>query len=334
MTSGPKTMHTHSVAPWAHEHVFLGEAHGANERRTWLVVGLTLFMMVVEIGGGSLFGSMAVVADGWHMSTHAAALAIAALAYRFASRHARDARFSFGTGKLGELAAFASAVILAVVALLIGAESLGRLFAPVAIRFDEAIAIAVAGLLVNLASAWLLSGGHAHGRHAHGVDKDHTPGDASAAQHGHDHDTNLRAAFVHVVADALTSVLAIAALLGGRYWGWMWLDPLIGVAGALVILSWSLGLIRAAGSVLLDIVPDASLADAIRGRLEVGGDRVCDLHLWRVGPGHCALVVSVVSDAPRPPRAYKARLEGLGGLSHVTVEVEPCPHHRPSGAAA
>lgn len=310
-------MHTHSLDQWHHGHVFLGESHDRHERRTWFVVALTAATMVVEIGGGTLFGSMAVVADGAHMSTHAAALAIAALAYRFARCHAGDARFSFGTGKLGELAAFASALILLLIALIIGYESVVRFFNPVTIQFDEAIAIACVGLAVNLASAWLLSDQDHH--HGHGDDTD--------GRHHHARDHNIRAAYFHVLADAVTSVLAIAGLLMGRFYGWVWMDALAGIIGAGVIVSWAAGLIRSSGAVLLDIVPNRKLAEHVRARLEIDGDRVADLHLWQVGPGHAALIAAIVSDRPQPPSRYKARLEGIAGLSHVTVEVHPCPHH-------
>lgn len=334
-------MHTQTVEAWQHPHVFLGARHDRHEKRTWLVVALTTVMMVAEIIGGTLFGSMAVVADGWHMSTHAGALAIAALAYRFARKHARDARFSFGTGKMGELAAFSSALLLALVAVLIGYEAVRRLFEPVAIDFTEATALAVVGLGVNLASAWLLFDGHhhhhghehgrghsdGHAHHAHDHDHDHHHHDDHDHHHHHDHDTNLRAAYVHVLADALTSVLAIVALLSARYFGLLWMDPAMALIGVAVILSWSFGLVRSAGAVLLDMVPDRHLAGTIRKRLEVGDDRVSDLHLWRLGPGHVGVIAAVVSDRPQPPAAYKERLTGLAGLSHVTVEVHRCPDH-------
>ena len=305
-------MHSHTLDDWKHDHVFLGDAHDRNERRTWFVVGLTATMMVVEIAGGTIFGSMALLADGWHMSTHAGALAIAAFAYRFARRHARDPRFAFGTGKMGDLAGFASAVVLALVALMIGSESAMRFFQPVAIHYPEATAIAVVGLLVNLLSAWMLGAGHDH-------DDD--------SQH-HDHDYNLRAAFWHVMADALTSVLAIMALLVAWSYGWSWADPAIGIVGALVIAHWSWRLIRDSGAVLLDAAPNRALGEAIRNRLEIGHDRLADLHVWRLGPGHHAAIVSLVSDTPQPVEAYKARLADLRGLSHVTVEVLLCndPH--------
>jgi cation diffusion facilitator family transporter len=319
-------MHTHSLEHWQHGHVFLGAKHDRHERRTWFVVALTTAMMVAEIIGGTIFGSMAVVADGWHMSTHAGALAIAALAYRFARHHARDPRFSFGTGKMGELAAFTSAVILALIATVIGYEAVIRLYAPMPINFYQATWLAVAALLVNLASAVLLFDHNHHDNypaHAHGPDRDR---DHVHERRGH-HDSNIRAAYIHVLADALTSVLAIIALLTGRFYGWVFMDPAMALVGVCVILSWSFGLVRSAGTVLLDMVPDRHLAGLIRKRLEVGDDRVSDLHLWRLGPGHVGVIAAVVSDKPRAPSAYKARLEGIEGLSHVTIEVHACEQH-------
>jgi cation diffusion facilitator family transporter len=333
-------MHSHSLDTWTHEHVFLGRAHAHNERKTWLVVWLTLAMMVAEILGGSLFGSMALLADGWHMSTHAAAIGIAALAYRYARHHRHDPRFAFGTGKLGELAGFTSAVVLAMIALLIGYESLIRVAHPQAIAYGEAIGIAAVGLVVNLVCAWLLRDDHTHHHHAH--DHAHHHDDHGHDHHEHDHhdhgqpthdhhrDNNLRAAYVHVLADTATSVLAIGGLLLARAFGWNWIDPVVGLIGAAVIASWAYGLMRDAGAVLIDVVPDRTIAQAIRDRLEIDGDRVCDLHLWQVGPGHQSAIISIVTDQPRPPAFYKARLAGLTSLSHVTIEVDPCPH--PHGA--
>jgi cation diffusion facilitator family transporter len=300
-------MHSHTLDDWRHDHVFLGAAHDRNERRTWAVVGLTAAMMVAEIAGGAVFGSMALLADGWHMATHAGALGIAAFAYRFARRHQSDPRFAFGTGKLSDLAGFASAIVLALVALLIGYESALRLIEPVSIHYPEAMAIAIVGLVVNLVSAWMLGAGHDH---------DH--------DHPHHHDHNLSAAFWHVMADALTSVLAIAGLGTAWAYGWRWADPVIGVVGALVIAHWSWRLIRASGAVLLDATPDRHLGEAIAARLEGGRDRIADLHVWRVGPGHHAAIVSLVSDTPRPVAHYKARLADIAHLSHVTVEVHQC----------
>jgi cation diffusion facilitator family transporter len=304
-------MHTHSIDPWVHGHVFLGEQHAQNERRTWIVVALTASMMVGEIVAGTLFGSMALLADGWHMATHAAALGIAGLAYLFARRHAKNSRFAFGTGKFGDLAAFSSAIMLAMIAMQIAYESVVRLFNPVTIAYSEAIVVAVLGLTVNIASAWLLQDSHHHGSdHSH-----------------HHHDNNLRAAYVHVLADAATSVLAIAALVLAMYFGWTWADPLVGILGSLVIGSWAYGLIRDSGAVLLDASADKNLEMTIRERIETKGDRVTDFHLWQVGPGHRAAIISVISDNPLPPKTYKRRLGGLRGLSHVTIEVEACPQH-------
>ncbi len=315
-------MHGRSPEDWQHRHVFLGTAHDKHERQTWFVVALTAGMMVAEIIAGAVYGSMALTADGWHMATHATALAISALAYRFARRHAEDARFSFGTGKLGELAGFASAIILALIALLIAYESAIRLFNPVPIRFNEAMLVAVLGLGVNLLSAWLLSAGGDGEQH-----DDHRQGHDHAHVHGQD--SNIRAAFAHVAADALTSVLAILALLGGRIYGWTWLDAIIGVVGAVIILRWSYGLIVSSAGTLLDTVPDKKLAAEILQALEIGGDRVSDLHLWRLGPGHAGVIASVISDDPQNPDVYKRRLSGIVGLSHMTVEVHRCPGDHP-----
>jgi cation diffusion facilitator family transporter len=309
-------MHSHSIDQWTHDHVFLGSRHARHERRTWFVVTLTAVMMVGEITVGWLSGSMALLADGWHMATHAVALGIAGLAYLFARRQAGNSRFTFGTGKFGDLAAFSSAIILAMVAIQIAYESVVRLIHPVPIAYGEAIGVAALGLGVNLVSAWLLRDDHDH---HHGHDHSH--------DHGHHHhDNNLRAAFVHVMADAATSILAIAALVVAMYSQWVWADPAVGIVGSLVIASWAVGLVRASGAVLLDVNADKNLETVIRDRIETKGDRVTDLHLWQVGPGHRAAVISVISDHPLPPATYKRRLGGLHGLSHVTIEVETCPH--------
>jgi cation diffusion facilitator family transporter len=300
-----------------HDHVFLGDKHEENERRTWFVVALTLVMMVGEIAAGSLFGSMALLADGWHMGTHAAALGIAGAAYLFARRQSANARFSFGTGKFGDLAAFSSALILGLIAIQIAYECVLRLISPVPIVYGEAIAVACLGLAVNLVSAWLLRDSHGH---HHGHDHDHHH------DHHHPHDNNFRAAYLHVLADAATSVLAIAALVIAMMSGWTWTDPVVGLIGSVVIASWAFTLIRDAGSVLLDVSFDRRLERDIRARLEEGDDRVTDLHVWQLGPGHCAAVISLVSDAPLQPAIYKERLHDLKALSHVTVEVERCMH--------
>jgi len=312
-------MHSHSIDQWTHDHIFLGSRHVRHERRTWFVVALTTVMMIGEIAVGWLSGSMALLADGWHMATHAAALGIAGLAYLFARQQASNSRFTFGTGKFGDLAAFSSAIILAMIAVQIAYESMNRLIHPVPIAYGEAIAVAALGLGVNLVSAWLLRDDHDH----HGHDHTH--------DHGHrHHDNNLRAAFVHVMADAATSVLAIAALVVAMVSQWVWSDPAVGIVGSLVIASWAVGLMRASGAVLLDVNADRNLEGIIRSRIETKGDRVTDLHLWQVGPGHRAAVISVISDHPLPPATYKRRLGGLRGLSHITIEVETCPHEPPS----
>jgi cation diffusion facilitator family transporter len=399
-----------------HSHVFLATDHERSERSTWAVIILCGVMMAAEIIGGLLFGSIALVADGLHMSTHAGALLLAALAYRYARRHAGDARFSFGTGKLGDLAGFTSAIILAMIAVLIGYESISRLLQPVAIHFAEAIPIACLGLAVNIASAWLLSTGHGQ-HHRHGDDahphadgaEPHTiaarGGDLSLIihedrapprfrlcaddparlpatattietvradgarqlfalrqqddflesvdevaephaftaivrmgsdpayavvfaeqQHGHagaHRDNNIRAAIIHVAADAAVSVLVIVGLLLARAFGWLWMDPLAGIAGACVIISWSFGLLRDTGAILLDMNPDPRLADTLRSMIERDGDRLADLHLWRVGPGHLAAIICVVTCKQRHARYYRERLARFKVLSHITVEIVP-----------
>jgi cation diffusion facilitator family transporter len=315
-------MHTQTIENFQHSHVFLGEAHDRNERKTWTVIIICAAMMVAEIVGGYWFGSVALIADGLHMSTHAGALLIAALAYTWSRRYADDARLTFGTGKFGDLAAFTSAVILAMIALFIGYESVDRLLHPVAITFNQAIPIAVIGLGVNLLSAFLLRDDHDHHHrdvHDHRHDSNHRHDEQTHADH------NLRAAFVHVVADAAVSVLVILGLVTAWIFGWLWIDPVMGLVATVVILSWSWTLIRSAGAVLLDVCPDPTLARKISSRLEQGSDRVSDLHLWRLGPGHLAAVVSLITHSPRPTEQYKERLLGLTGLSHVTIEVIRCP---------
>jgi len=305
------------VTAWQHDHRFGADAPTGGERRTRWVVGITLAMMAGEIAAGTLYGSMALLADGWHMGTHAAALGVTLFAYVYARRHAGDARYTFGTGKVGALGGFASALGLAVVALLVLGESALRLASPVAIRFDEAIAVAALGLAVNLACAWLLRDhehGHEHLEHRH----EH--------EHHHHRDHNLRAAYLHVMADALTSVLAIAALAAGRGLGWTWMDPVMGVVGGLVIARWSVALLRETSRVLLDgEVSEARRLAMVRAVERAGEDRVADLHVWRVGPGHLAAIVSVVSRSPRAPAHYRALLAGFDDLAHVTVEVHPAP---------
>jgi cation diffusion facilitator family transporter len=401
-----------------HEHVFLGESHERNARRAWFVIALCGTMMLIEIVGGLLFGSIALVADGLHMSTHAGALLLAALAYTFARRYAADPRFTFGTGKLGDLAGFTSAIVLAMIAALIGYEAVSRLFSPVPIHFREAIPIASLGLCVNIASAWLLSaGGHDHGhhhhgngRHDHGADEHRLEFDSGAVRleifedgvpprfrlyvdganlpteatiettrpdrlrqaftlahrdgflesldeipephafsaelrlgfagewqtrsvvfEEHDHatdgahrqDNNMRAAVIHVMADAAVSVLVILGLVLARLFHWFWMDPLAGIIGAIVIASWSYGLIRDTGAILLDMDPDRRLGQKMRDMIEAGGDRVADLHLWRLGPGHLGAIVTVATGAGRTATYYRDRLAKFPLLSHLTIEIAP-----------
>ncbi|MDG2529253.1 CDF family Co(II)/Ni(II) efflux transporter DmeF [Caulobacter endophyticus] len=313
-----------TAPPHPHDHVFLAADHDANARRTLWVVALTAVMMVVEILAGWWTGSMALLADGFHMATHAGALAVAAAAYAYARKHATSRRYSFGTGKVGDLAGFASALVLAVVAIGVAVESVRRLFEPSSIAFIEAIVIAVVGLAVNLASAALLSGGHHHGHHHHRHDHHHDHGHDHHHDHGHDHgrghghDNNLRSAYMHVLADALTSVLAIVALIAGRQFGWTWLDPIMGVVGAVVIGRWAWGLMRDTAAILLDATDD-HVADEMRELLEVSGDaRILDLHVWKVGPQAHAAIVSV---AGLSAQAVRERLTPVHELRHLTVEV-------------
>jgi cation diffusion facilitator family transporter len=403
-----------------HSHVFLGEGHERNERRTWMVIALCTVMMIAEIVGGLLFGSIALVADGLHMSTHASALLLAALAYSYARRHAEDARFSFGTGKLGDLAGFTSAIVLAMIALLIAYEAVTRFIWPVQIHFNEAIPIAALGLAVNVASVLLLSGGrahdpgHAHAGHfgparhhahdqAHAIDtsagsvtleifEDGVPPrfrlssagrplaaddtaietlrpdgtrqlfqkfaardgyleslddipephaftarlsldrgaerhDIAFVEHEHAHgtaqrDNNMRAAIVHVLADAAVSVMVIIGLSFGLWLGWAWMDPLVGLIGAIVTAAWSYSLIRDTGAILLDMNPDRGMAERMRAAIEADGDRLTDLHLWRLGPGHLGAIVSVTTRRPRGADYYQSLLRRFRALSHVTVQVQ------------
>jgi cation diffusion facilitator family transporter len=322
-----------SIDDLRHGHYFLGDAHEHNERKTWIVIGITTTMMVAEIVGGIWSGSVALIADGLHMSTHTGALLIAALAYSYSRRYVHDHRFAFGTGKLGDLAAFSSAIVLAMVALLIVYESIERFFHPVEIAFGEAIPIAFLGLAVNLVSAFLLRDDHHHHGHGHDHEHDHDHDDHEhEREHDHDHghdrhaayrrDNNLRAAFVHVATDVVVSVLVIVGLFAARALDWLWLDPAVGLLGAAVVGIWAFNLLRSAGAVLLDMSPDPTLPQKIADRLEQNGDRIFDLHLWRVGPGHVAGIVSIVSSQPQVPSVYKSRLADLRSLSHVTIEVE------------
>jgi cation diffusion facilitator family transporter len=305
-------MHTETISQLQHSHDF-AVLNERGEKRTFLVLLLTAVTMVVEIVAGAVFGSMALLADGWHMGTHVAAFMIAIFAYRFARKHARDPAYAFGTGKVSVLGGFASAVTLAVVALLMLAESLQRLFVPHDIYFNEAIAVAVVGLLVNVISAVLLQGGHGHDHHH----EDH--------HHHHPHDHNLRAAYMHVLADALTSLLAIVALTSGKYFGWVWLDPVMGIVGAAVITRWAWGLVRETGPVLLDESIEADYKTRIQNAIESDADnRLADLHVWKVGPNDYAVIVSLVTHHPQAPEYYKALLSDFHRLSHITIEVNRC----------
>ncbi len=352
------TTHLHDLSPWQHSHHFdTGNRRG--EARTRWVLAITLVTMAAEIAGGWWTGSMALLADGWHMGTHALALGVAALAYALARRHAGDARYAFGTWKIEVLGSFASALVLGLVAVGIVFESALRLWKAEPLAAETALVVAVIGLVVNLVSAWLLHGaddahghshGHAHGSvhekahaqraehasHEHAHEDSHGHGHAHAHPHAEPsavasmahggHDLNLRAAYVHVLADALTSVFAIGALAGALWLGWWWLDPLVGVLGAVVIGVWAVGLMRESTDVLLDREMDNPLTQQIRTTLESDGDAVvADLHLWRVGRDQFAAIACVVADAPLAPAVYRERLAGHKQLVHLSLEVNRCP---------
>ncbi|MGD9227002.1 MAG: CDF family Co(II)/Ni(II) efflux transporter DmeF [Desulfobacterales bacterium] len=308
-------MHIHTLQRWKHRHRYNIE-DGHAERNTRRVIVLTLSMMIIEITAGYLFGSMALLADGWHMGTHAAALGITAFAYVYARRHSDNPNYSFGTGKVGVLGGFTSAVVLGIIALFIGVESIQRLISPQPIRFNEAIAVAFIGLVVNVISAFLLQEKHAHHH------------EQQAHDHGHTHkfrDHNLRAAYFHVLADALTSLLAIIALFTGKAFGWVWMDPIMGIVGALIISRWSYGLLVDSGKVLLDRDVNQEAVAEIRAIIEADSDnRVADLHVWRVGSHHLSAIVSIVTHFPKSPDHYKKLLADYDEIAHVTVEVNSC----------
>ena len=321
-------MHIHTLHNWKHHHRYnIDDGHG--ERNTRRVIILTLSMMVIEILAGYIFGSMALLADGWHMGTHAVALSITAFAYYYARKHSDNPNYSFGTGKVGVLGGFTSAVVLAVIALLIGVESIQRLVSPQPIRFNEAIVVAFIGLLVNLISALLLQGKHQHHHHEHGSQNHVHAGEIQ--------DHNLRAAYFHVLADALTSLLAIIALFTGKAFGWVWMDPIMGIVGALIISRWAYGLLIDSGKVLLDRDVNQEAVEEIRVVIEADSDnQVSDLHVWRVGTHHLAAIISVVTHFPKPPEYYKKLLSNFDDIAHVTVEVNACdtdpcvPHSKPA----
>jgi cation diffusion facilitator family transporter len=303
-------MHIHSLEEWKHNHDFVVNFEHA-EKSAARVMMLTAVMMVAEVISGTAFGSMALLADGWHMATHVAAFGITLFSYRYARNHATDQRFTFGTGKVSVLGGFASAVALAVVALIMALESVLRMLEPQEIHFNEAIGVAIVGLIVNLVSGLMLQGHHAH-------EHDHE-------HEGHAHDHNLRAAYLHVLADALTSILAIVALALGKYFGWMWPDPVMGLVGAFVITRWSYHLMSDTSSILLDGIGDTEAMATIQIAIEQDSDnRVADLHVWYVGPHHLSAAVSVVTHEPKSPEYYKSLLHGIPALAHVLIEVNPC----------
>lgn len=314
-------MHSQILKHLEHSHDFM-VINKKGERRTRQVLVLTFLTMLLEIAAGIAFGSMALLADGWHMATHVAAFMITLFAYRYSRLHAHDSTFAFSPGKVGVLGGFASSIALGVVALIMLVESGERLLKPHLIHFDEAIIVAGVGLLINVICALLLKDHH----HAHHENHAHD----GHAHHHHDH--NLKAAYAHVLADALTSVLAIIALVTGKYYGWNWLDPVMGIIGALVISRWSYTLIRETSPVLVDESIALPFKTAIKEAIESDADnRIADLHIWRVGPGHFAVIISLVSHTPQEPDYYKALLkkfhvlEGTGKLSHITVEINQCP---------
>jgi cation diffusion facilitator family transporter len=290
---------------WCDQHCHLTYTHEANERRTKIVIVLTAVVMVIEITAGIAYGSMALLADGWHMASHASALSITALAYYFARRYSADPNFSFGTGKIGDLAGFSSALLLAFIALLMGYESILRFLTPVVISFNEAILVAVIGLIVNLLSAFILKENHHH----------------ESRPHQHE-DHNLKAAYLHVLADALTSILAIFSLLVGKYFNWIWMDPLMGLVGAFIIAKWSYGLMKETGKILLDMNLNKELVDDIRQTIESSGhDQLNDIHVWRTAPGYYFAILSLTSQKSFSPDHYKRILKHYPELKHVTVEV-------------
>jgi cation diffusion facilitator family transporter len=298
-------MHTHSLHNWQHQHDF-AVIHEQGEKRTMQVLFLTAATMVVEIAAGIAYGSMALLADGWHMGTHVAAFMITIFAYRYARTHVKSSAFAFGTGKVSVLGGFASAVALAVVALVMLIESIQRILVPQPIHFNQAIGVAVLGLFINIICAMLLQ-------------------ERSGHSHDHHHDHNLKAAYLHVLADALTSLLAITALVSGKYLGWNWLDPIMGIVGAAVITRWSFSLLKETGPVLLDGSIEGEYVAAIRKEIENAMDnRIADIHVWRVGPAHYAAIISIVTHYPQRIEYYKELLRGFEELSHITIEVNTC----------
>lgn len=337
-------MHDRHMARWQHAHTFGQDIRRPGESKTLIVIAITGMMMVVEIVAGMVYGSMALLADGLHMASHAAALTINAVAYVYARRHADDRRFSFGTGKVNTLGGYTGAVLLAGFALAMAAESFARLAAPVPIVFNQAIFVAVLGLLVNGASVFILehradargedphSPEHGHDEpHEHAHEQVHEGGRAHHhghdRHHGHDHahDHNLVSAYLHVLADALTSLLAIVALLCAKYFGLIWMDPVMGIVGAILVARWSVGLLRSTSAILLDRTAPDSVSETVRASIEsVHDNRVADLHVWSVGPGIYSAIVSVVTHHPQEPGFYKDLIPLGTGIVHVCVEVHEC----------
>lgn len=334
-------MHDHPLSHWQHEHDF-AIIHKKGERRTKMVLLLTFFTMVLEIGAGIAYGSMALLADGWHMGTHVAAFMITLLAYRYSRLHRNDDTFAFSSAKVGLLGSFASSIVLGMVAFMMLLEAVQRIYNPHPIHFDEAIAVACFGLVINLISALLLDHHEHDADHAHEHHHEHKPERAHKQRyfrhqaankhvhhqqqhHHHTHDHNLKAAYMHVLADAFTSVLAIAALLAGKFYGFNWLDPFIAIVGAVVITRWSYNLIKESAPILLDESIDANYKAAIVAQLEDEGDnKIADLHIWRVGANHYAVIVALVTETPKQPSYYKNLLHEFHQLKHITIEVNHC----------
>lgn len=308
----------HSLSPWQHDHRFGLHRPRAAEQRVKIVTAITLATMVLEIVAGQIFGSMALLADGLHMGSHAVALGLSALAYVWMRRRAGDARFAMGTGKISALSGYTGALLLMIPVGFMVWESISKLISPTAIDFTWALAVAVIGLAVNGFSALLLSGDHDDHDHAHGHDHDHHH------DQGH-HDQNLRSAYLHVAADMVTSVLAIVALLGAAYAGWIWLDPLVGLVGAAVIVWWAIGLLRDSSHMLLDRSAPDTVSERLRRAIEGDADnRLADMHVWSIGPGIFAAALSVVTHHPQVPDYYKGLVPDDLGIRHITVEVNRC----------
>lgn len=312
-------MHRKNVDSWKHDHIFDQDVKKSGEQKTVTVVIITAIMMVFEIVAGVLSGSMALLADGLHMASHATALGIGVFAYMYARRRAGDRRFSFGTGKTNALGGFTGAVLLAIFSLVMALESAKRFFSPVSIAYDQAILVAIVGLVVNGIGVFILKGDHHHDNHDHDHGHDHSH------KHEHHQDHNLRSAYLHVLADALTSVFAIVALLCAKFWGFNWMDPLMGVVGAVLVIRWSWGLLDNTRKVLLDHEGPESMKQKIKEAVESDGDsRVCDLHLWVIGPNIYSVIIAVVTASGKEPQDYKSLLPSNLGLAHVTVEVNAC----------